>query len=128
MTGSASLAPTIRLMTWLSPAFPLGAFAYSHGLEALFEAGDLSDRASFEDWLVDMISEGTGGSDAGLCAQAWAAAPEDAAALEDLADGQPPSEVTPFWRLIDGKHKIAKKLSVDPAWIDAQRKLELADG
>lgn len=85
MTGPASLAPTIRLMTWLSPAFPLGAFAYSHGLETLFETADLTNRASFEDWLTDMISEGTGWSDAVLCAQAWATAPEDAAALSDLA-------------------------------------------
>ena len=50
------------------------------------------------------------------------------AALEDLADGKTPAEVIPFWRLIDGTHKIAKKLDVDPAWIDAQRESELTKG
>ena len=29
-----------RLLAWLSPAFPTGAFAYSHGLEWAIEAGD----------------------------------------------------------------------------------------
>ena len=46
------------------------------------------------------------------------------AALEDMADGVAPSDTIPFWRVIDGRHKIASKLNVDPAWIDAQRALE----
>ena len=46
------------------------------------------------------------------------------AALEEMANGAKPSEVSPFWRLIDGQHKIAKRLSVDGAWIDEQRRLE----
>lgn len=50
------------------------------------------------------------------------------AALEDLAEGTAPSEIIPFWRVIDGQHKIAKKLNVDPAWIDQQRALESAKG
>ncbi|MFL5054704.1 MAG: urease accessory protein UreF, partial [Microvirga sp.] len=36
----------LALMVWLSPAFPVGAFAYSHGLEWAHEAGDLTDAAS----------------------------------------------------------------------------------
>jgi len=46
------------------------------------------------------------------------------AALEDLADGKTVSEVSPFWRMITSKDKMAKKLNVDPAWIDEQRQLE----
>ncbi|MFN4102134.1 MAG: hypothetical protein ACK4GT_20420 [Pararhodobacter sp.] len=46
------------------------------------------------------------------------------AALRDLADGQSLSDVTPFWRLISSDDKIAKRLPVDPAWIDTQRDLE----
>ena len=46
------------------------------------------------------------------------------AALEDIADGKPVSEVSPFWRVISSQDKIAKKLNVDPAWIDEQRALE----
>ena len=46
------------------------------------------------------------------------------AALEDIADGKAVSEVSPFWRMITGQDKIAKKLNVDPAWIDQQRAME----
>lgn len=46
------------------------------------------------------------------------------AALEDMAEGKSPSEVAPFWRLISSKDKIAKKLAIDPAWLDEQRAME----
>ena len=46
------------------------------------------------------------------------------AALEDIADGKSISEVSPFWRVITSQDKIAKRLNVDPAWIDEQRALE----
>ncbi|MEM9054305.1 MAG: hypothetical protein AAGB16_03175 [Pseudomonadota bacterium] len=46
------------------------------------------------------------------------------AALEDIAEGKTVSEVSPFWRMITSKDKMAKKLNVDPAWIDEQRALE----
>lgn len=46
------------------------------------------------------------------------------AALEDLADGKAVSEVSPFWRIVTSKDKMAGKLNLDPAWIDEQRALE----
>jgi hypothetical protein len=46
------------------------------------------------------------------------------AALEDLQDGKTVSEVSPFWRVITSSDKIAKRLSLDAAWIDEQRSLE----
>lgn len=46
------------------------------------------------------------------------------AALEDIADGKSVSEVSPFWRVITSQDKIAKRLNIDPAWIDEQRALE----
>ena len=46
------------------------------------------------------------------------------AALEDIADGKPVAEVSPFWRVITSQDKIATRLNVDPAWIDEQRALE----
>ncbi len=46
------------------------------------------------------------------------------AALEDIADGKTVSEVSPFWRMITSQDKMAKKLNVDPTWIDEQRSLE----
>ena len=52
------------LMTWLSPAFPTGAYAYSHGLEWAVEAGDVTDEASAAGWLADVLCHGAGRSDA----------------------------------------------------------------
>ncbi len=46
------------------------------------------------------------------------------AALEDIGEGRPLSEVTPFWRLITSQDKIASRLPTDPAWLDQQRMSE----
>lgn len=73
-----------RLMTWLSPAYPVGAFSYSHGIEQAVEAGLVSDRASLSDWIEDCLRHGAGRSDAIIAAHAWRA--EDAAARADLAE------------------------------------------
>ena len=48
------------------------------------------------------------------------------AAVDELDEGKAPAEVTPFWRLLRGQDKIAKKLTIDGAWIDAQRDAEVA--
>ena len=53
----------LRLLAWLSPAFPTGAFAYSHALEWAVEAGDIVDGNSLLLWLSDVIAHGTGRSD-----------------------------------------------------------------
>jgi urease accessory protein len=47
-----------RLTIWFSPAFPVGAFAYSHGLEWAAERGWVRDRASLEAWLADLLIHG----------------------------------------------------------------------
>ncbi|KAA2242367.1 urease accessory protein UreF [Salinarimonas soli] len=60
-------------MVWLSPAFPVGAFAYSHGLEWAFEAGDLGDAAALEGWLSDLVAHGALRNDAILLAAAYRA-------------------------------------------------------
>ncbi len=40
----ALAAPALlKLMTFLSPAFPVGAFSYSHGLEFLIDRGEIRD-------------------------------------------------------------------------------------
>src|SRR5882757_3250440 len=53
-------AALYRLMTWLSPAFPVGAFSYSSGIEWAVEAGDIVDAASLRDWLASMLADGAG--------------------------------------------------------------------
>ena len=63
----------LPLLVWLSPSFPVGAFAYSHGLEWAVEAGDLSDAASCQAWMADILEFGSGRTDAILLAHAWRA-------------------------------------------------------
>jgi len=82
--GNAAL---YRLMAWLSPAYPVGAFSYSSGIEWAVEAGDISDAATLRDWLEVMLGEGGGFGDAVFCAHAHrAAAAEDDAALRATAE------------------------------------------
>lgn len=63
-------AALYRLMTWLSPSFPVGAFSYSSGLEWAVEAGDLHDAATLRDWLAAILSHGSGFCDGVLLANA----------------------------------------------------------
>jgi urease accessory protein len=67
-------AALYRLMTWLSPAYPVGGFSYSSGIEWAVEAGDITDAASLRDWLTAMLGEGSGFCDAVFLAQAHRAA------------------------------------------------------
>jgi urease accessory protein len=53
-------AALYRLMTWLSPSFPVGAFSYSSGIEWAVEAGDIVDAASLRAWLAAMLADGPG--------------------------------------------------------------------
>ena len=64
----------LPLLIWLSPAFPVGAFAYSHGLEAAVEAGDIANAATLQAWLDDLVRYGSLRTDALLAACAWRAA------------------------------------------------------
>jgi len=61
--GDGDAGALYRLMTWLSPAFPVGAFSYSSGIEWAVEAGDIADAGSLRDWLAAMLVEGSGLSD-----------------------------------------------------------------
>ncbi|MFC3694029.1 urease accessory protein UreF [Chenggangzhangella methanolivorans] len=58
MGGGAHQATTATLLAWLSPAFPVGGYAYSHGLEQAVEDGDVRDEASLLVWLNDVLALG----------------------------------------------------------------------
>ncbi len=64
----------MRLMAFLSPAFPTGAYAYSHGLEWAVAAGDVADPPTLLGWLDDLLRHGSGRNDAILLRQAYRAA------------------------------------------------------
>ncbi|WP_407152687.1 urease accessory protein UreF [Bradyrhizobium sp. ORS 86] len=76
-----------RLMTWLSPSFPVGAFSYSSGIEWAVEAGDVTDAASLRGWLAAMLTDGSGFCDGVLLAQSHrAVSDQDHAALSVVAE------------------------------------------
>ena len=54
----------LTLTQWLSPAYPIGAFAWSHGLERAVQRGDVTNRDSLADWLKAVLEQGAGRSDA----------------------------------------------------------------
>jgi urease accessory protein len=61
----------LRLMTWLSPAFPVGAFSYSHGIERAVEEGLIGNRESLVAWLDELLVRGSAWNDAVLLAESW---------------------------------------------------------
>ncbi|WP_284735869.1 urease accessory protein UreF [Dongia deserti] len=82
---SASAAEAAaRLLTWLSPAFPVGSFSYSHGLEYAVEAGLASDRSALLTWIEGILRHGAGRLDGMLLLEAHRAA--TAADLDRLAE------------------------------------------
>ena len=89
MTETTNL---VRLMTWLSPAFPVGAFSYSGGLEQVVADGDVRDAGTLEDWLESLLAYGNLWNDAVLFAEAHRAFADDerlaaAAALAEALSG-----------------------------------------
>lgn len=54
----------LTLTQWLSPSYPIGAFAYSHGIEYAIQAGWIEDADGLESWLRDCLTAGSGRVDA----------------------------------------------------------------
>jgi urease accessory protein len=80
-------AALYRLMTWLSPSFPVGGFSYSSGIEWAVEAGDITDALSLNDWLATMLTDGNGCCDGVFLAQAHRATEaDDEGALREVAE------------------------------------------
>ena len=75
-------------MTWLSPAYPVGGFSYSHGLEWVVETGSVRDAATLGDWIEDILRLGAGRTDAIFLAEAWRAVAggDDASCLHEVAE------------------------------------------
>ena len=63
-----------RLLAWLSPAYPIGGFSYSHGIETAVEEGLVTNRVSLVAWIRTVLLDGTGRVDGALFAAAWRAA------------------------------------------------------
>ena len=107
-------AALYRLMAWLSPAYPVGAFAYSSGIEWAVEAGDVKDAETLRRWIAAIIADGGGFCDAVLFAHAHRAATagDDAAlrATAELAAAFAPS-----------KERFLETTTQGRAFVDATR-------
>lgn len=80
-------ARLLRLLTWLSPAFPVGSFGYSHGLETAIREGVVTDVRALTGWIASLLECGSGWTDAVLVKAAWTAVTaEDHAALDQIAE------------------------------------------
>jgi urease accessory protein len=83
----ADAAALYRLLTWLSPAFPVGGFSYSSGIEWAVEAGDITDAESLRGWLAAMLTDGSGFCDGVFLAHAHRATEvADHAALREVVE------------------------------------------
>ncbi|MEF2070542.1 urease accessory protein UreF [Consotaella aegiceratis] len=79
--------PLVRLLTWLSPSFPIGAFAYSHGLEAAVRDGGIEDAEAVFHWLETLLLHGSGWNDLVLFAAAHrAATARENGTLDEIAE------------------------------------------
>src|SRR5690349_3960602 len=82
MTDATALQ---RLLTWLSPSFPVGGFAWSQGLETAIADGRIKMGPDLKDWLGGMLAHGGLRADAILLAHAHREQ-ADAARLNEIAD------------------------------------------
>lgn len=72
----------LMLLTWMSPAFPVGGFAYSHGLETAIASGDIQSADDLAQWIAELLSRGSAWNDTVIFARSFEDDPED---LNDLA-------------------------------------------
>lgn len=83
--AEARLRRHLMLYAWFSPSFPVGGFAFSHGLEWAQECGAVRGLPELNGWIADLIEHGSLRQDAILLAAAWrAAGAGDGLALEEI--------------------------------------------
>lgn len=90
LMSTATEEQIITLQQWMSPAFPIGAFAYSHGLEWAIESGHITTEAALFEWMHDLVQHGSARSDAILVGLAHRG--DDIAGLNQLALALCPSK------------------------------------
>ena len=81
MTDPANLQ---KLVTWLSPAFPVGAFAWSAGLETAIADRRVTNAERLQNWIEGALAHGGTRTDAILLAEAWRVTGESAFAASPL--------------------------------------------
>lgn len=120
-TAMITDAGLYKLMTWLSPSFPVGAFAYSHGLEYAVEQGAVRDGETLTEWVEGIVRFGGGRVDAALFRAAHEAASNAdwhrLDAVAERADAQRGSAETALESRAQGRAFLTTLMAV---WPDAR--------
>jgi len=107
-------AALYRLMAWLSPAYPVGAFSYSSGIEWAVEAGDIKDAETLRQWVAVMLGDGSGFCDAVFFVHAHRAImANDEAALRAVAELAA--------AFVPSKERLLETTTQGRAFVDATR-------
>jgi urease accessory protein len=77
-----STSQLLLLLNWMSPTFPIGSFAYSHGLEQAIVDGRVTTQQDVESWIGDLLQSGSGWNDAVVFAACWGG---DVAGINEMA-------------------------------------------
>src|SRR5215468_8547049 len=113
------LLALLRLQCWLSPAFPIGSYSYSHGLEWAVEAGHVHDRESLVDWLEADLRYGSGRNEAIFFSNAWQCTAEDnRAKLLEIAELAAAFRSTAEFVLESSQHGTACLTMLSQVWSD----------
>lgn len=115
--ASLSEGGLYRLMTWLSPSFPVGGYTYSHGLEWAVEEGLIRDRATLTAWISGILDHGSGRLDADLFRETWSAVTTgDVARFDHVAELADALRGTPELALESLNQGQAFLLTVGKCW------------
>lgn len=127
MRTNMAEAALYDLMTWMSPSWPIGAFAHSGGLEWAVETGHVTDRATTLDWIVALIEHGAIHNDIVLFVHAWRAAKAgDAARLRTIAELAVASQ-TSFERQLEATAQGAAFRRIAEASVESLSLLDTID-
>jgi len=75
-----------KIMAWLSPAYPLGSFSFSHGLEDAISMGIVVGKESLLEWLFQILHFGSGRNDAIFLCSAYRSSEEELLQLARIAE------------------------------------------
>jgi urease accessory protein len=110
----------LRLQSWLSPAFPVGSYSYSHGLEWAVAAGYVHDRKSLVDWLEADLRHGSGRNEAIFFSEAWrCAANDNRAKLLEIAELAAAFRGTAEFALESSQQGTACLKTLSQVWSDS---------
>jgi urease accessory protein len=109
----------LRLQSWLSPAFPIGSYSYSHALEWAVEAGYVLDRRTLVDWLEATLCYGSGRNEAIFFKVAWrSTVDEDRATLFEVAEAAAAFRGTSEFALESSQQAVACLAVLRQVWPD----------